>query len=142
MIIRQRDTVALRIFNAGWVAELPPSSQLGHINTIIHTLEDTQPRDQTPIGPLLDDVADRIGRRGIVFLISDCLEDLEPMLAGLRHLRFRGHEVIVFHVLHPDEVEVPARRQHPLHRAGGVRGTDDAAAPAPPGVPADRREVS
>ncbi|MCI0703080.1 MAG: DUF58 domain-containing protein [Planctomycetia bacterium] len=107
MIIRQRDTVSLRVFNTGWVAELPASSQLGHINTITHTLEDTQPRDRTTIGPLLDEVADRVSRRGIVCLISDCLEDLEPTLAGLRHLRFRGHEVILFHILHNDEVKFP-----------------------------------
>jgi uncharacterized protein (DUF58 family) len=107
MIIRQRDTVSLRIFNSGWVAELPSSSQLGHINAITHTLEETQPRDRTAIGPLLDEVADRVNRRGIVCVISDCLEDLEPILAGLRHLRFRGHEVILFHVLHEDEVKFP-----------------------------------
>jgi uncharacterized protein (DUF58 family) len=107
MVIRQRDTVSLRIFNDKWVAELPPSSQLGHINTITQTLEGTRPRDRTAIGPLLDEVADRINRRGIVCLISDCLEDIEPILAALRHLRFRGHEVILFHVLHPDEVKFP-----------------------------------
>ncbi len=107
MVIRQRDTVALRIFNNGWVAELPPSSQLGHIHAITHTLEDTQPHDRTAMGPLLDEVADRISRRGIICVISDCLDELEPILAGLRHLRFRGHEVILFHILHPDEVQFP-----------------------------------
>jgi hypothetical protein len=56
---------------------------------------------------MLDQVADQINRRGIVVLISDCLEDLEPTLAGLRHMRFRGHEVILFHVLHADEVKFP-----------------------------------
>jgi uncharacterized protein (DUF58 family) len=106
-VIRQRDTVSLRVFNTGWVAELPQSSQLGHINAITAILEDTQPKDRTTIGPLLDEVADRVSRRGIVVLISDCLEDLEPTLAGLRHLRFRGHEVVLFHVLHRDEVEFP-----------------------------------
>src|SRR5215207_7120045 len=70
MVVRQRDTVSLRVFNKGWVAELPASSQLGHINAITHILEDTQPRDRTNIGPLLDEVADRVSRRGIVCLIS------------------------------------------------------------------------
>lgn len=107
LTIRQRDTVSLRIFNTGWVAELPASSSLAHINAIAHTLEDTQPKDRTSIGPLLSEVADRISRRGIVCLISDCLEDLEPILEGLRLLRFRGHEVILFHTLHPDEVNFP-----------------------------------
>jgi uncharacterized protein (DUF58 family) len=107
LIVRQRDTVSLRVFNTGWVAELPASSQLGHIHTIAHTLEATKPRDRTSIGPLLDEVADRVARRGIVCLLSDCLEDLDPILAGLRHLRFRGHEVVLFHTLHKDEVEFP-----------------------------------
>jgi uncharacterized protein (DUF58 family) len=107
LIIRQRDTVGLRVFNTGWAAELPPSSSLAHIHAITHTLEDTQPRDRTNLGPLLDEVADRVSRRGIVCLISDCLEDLDPIIAGLRHLRFRGHEVVLFHVLHRDEVEFP-----------------------------------
>ncbi|MBA4188180.1 MAG: DUF58 domain-containing protein [Planctomycetaceae bacterium] len=107
LVVRQRDSVSLRVFNTKVVAELPQSSQMGHINAITKTLEALEPREATTIGPLLDQVADRIGRRGIVVLISDCLEDLEPTLAGLRHLRFRGHEVILFHVLHTDEVQFP-----------------------------------
>ncbi|HEY2910498.1 MAG TPA: DUF58 domain-containing protein [Gemmataceae bacterium] len=107
LIVRQRDSVALRTFNDAWAAELPPSSQLGHINTITHTLEETQPRQKTRIGPLLDEVADRITRRGLVFLISDCFDKVESTLAGLRHLRFRGHEVVLFHVMHKDEIEFP-----------------------------------
>ncbi|MCE9563638.1 MAG: DUF58 domain-containing protein [Planctomycetes bacterium] len=107
LVVRQRDAVSMRVFNTKVVAELPLSSQMGHINAITRILEEMQPREATTIGPLLDQVADRIGRRGIVVLISDCLEDLEPTLAGLRHLRFRGHEVILFHVLHTDEVKFP-----------------------------------
>lgn len=107
LIIRQRDSVGLRVFNTGWAAELPQSSQLGHINTICHTLEATRAGEKTSIGPLLDQVADRVGRRGIIILISDCFDEVEPTLKGLRHLRFRGHEVILFHVLHKDEVEFP-----------------------------------
>ena len=107
LIIRQRDSVALRTFIDAWAMELPASSQLSHINAITHTLEETQPKEKTRIGPLLDEVADRITRRGLVFLISDCFDNVESTLAGLRHLRFRGHEVILFHVLHKDEVEFP-----------------------------------
>lgn len=107
LIVRQRDSVALRVFNAGWAAELPASGQLGHINAITHVLEDTEPAEKTSIGPLLDELADRVSRRGIVFLISDCFDDVEPMIQGLRHLRFRGHEVVVFHIMHQEEVEFP-----------------------------------
>ena len=44
---------------------------------------------------------------GSGFLISDCFDNVEATLAGLRHLRFRGHEVVLFHVMHRDEVEFP-----------------------------------
>jgi uncharacterized protein (DUF58 family) len=107
LIVRQRDSVALRVFTDAWRAELPASSQLGHINTITRTLEDTDPAEKTSIGPLLDQLADQVSRRGLVFLISDCFDDVESTLSGLRHLRYRGHEVILFHVLHRDEVEFP-----------------------------------
>ena len=107
LIVRQRDSVSLRAFNDRWRAELPPSGQLGHINAVTHTLEEIQPAADTKIGPLLDEVADRVARRGLVFLISDAFDDPETTLAGLRHLRFRGHEVVLFHVLHQDEVEFP-----------------------------------
>jgi len=107
MIVRQRDSVGLRVFNTRIVTELPPSSQMGHIQAITQTLESFEPHDKTTIRPVLDEVADRVARRSIVVLISDCLEDIEPTLSGLRHLRFRGHEVVLFHVLHPDEVKFP-----------------------------------
>ena len=95
---------------------------MAHINAITHTLEDTQPRDRTSIGPLLDEVADRISRRGIVCLISDCLEDLEPILAALRHLRFPAHALILFHVFHPAGVQFRPAGNIPSTGSGGWAG--------------------
>jgi uncharacterized protein (DUF58 family) len=107
VIIHQRDSAALGIFDAGWRAQLPASGQPGHVQTILRALESTEPRDKTAIGPLLHDLAQQASRRGLVFLISDCLDDVETLLGGLRHLRYQGHEVTVFHVLHPDEIGFP-----------------------------------
>lgn len=107
LIVHQRDSVSLRVFDSAWRAELPASSQMGHVHAVCKTLEETEPAEKTGTGPLLEQVADRVSRRGIVFLISDCFDEVEPLLTGLRHLRFRGHEVILFHVLHRDEVEFP-----------------------------------
>ena len=107
LIIHQRDMVSLATFDNEWRARLPASGQMGHVNTILHTLEGVQPQDKTSMGPLLHDLAGHIRRRGLVFLISDCFDDVDALLDGLRHLRFGGHEVVVFHVLHPDEIEFP-----------------------------------
>ncbi len=107
LIIHQRDTVALNVFDAGWRVRLPASSQPGHVQTILRTLEEVEPRDKGSIGPLLSDLAQQSRRRGLVFLLSDCFDDVASLLNGLSHLRFQGHEVTVFHVLHPDEIAFP-----------------------------------
>jgi uncharacterized protein (DUF58 family) len=107
VIIHQRDSIGLGIFDAGWRTRLPVSGQPGHMQKILETLEDVQPRDKTAIGPLLHDLAGQVRRRGLVFLISDCFDDVPTLLEGLQHLRFDGHEVTVFHVMHPDEMDFP-----------------------------------
>jgi uncharacterized protein (DUF58 family) len=107
LIVHQRDSVSLLVFDAGWRKKLPPSGQPGHVQTILETLESVQPEEKTSIGPLLHDLAALIRRRGLVFLISDCFDAADAILEGLRHLRFDGHEVTVFHVLHPDELQFP-----------------------------------
>ena len=63
--------------------------------------------DKTSMGPLLQRFVEQVGRRGLVFLISDGFDDPQSLLNGLRQMRFRGHEVTFFHVLHRDEIEFP-----------------------------------
>jgi len=107
MIVRQRDMVSLNIFDSRFRAQLPASGQMGHINTIVHTLEATKPAEKTSIGPLLELAAELFRRRGMVFIISDCFDEVEPFVKGLHHLRFQGHDVTVFHIMHHDELEFP-----------------------------------
>ncbi len=111
LIIRQRDSASLAVFDAGWRSQLPPSSQSGHMPAIVKALETTEPHDKTAIGPLLHELAQKVRRRGLVFLISDCFDKVESLLGGVRHLRFQGHEVTVFHVLHNDELGFPFEGQ-------------------------------
>jgi uncharacterized protein (DUF58 family) len=107
VVIHQRDSAGLSVFDDGWRTRVPSSGQPGHMLTVLQTLEDTEPRDKSSIGPLLHDLANQVRRRGLVFLISDCFDAVESLLGGLQHLRFQGHEVTVFHVLHPDELNFP-----------------------------------
>jgi uncharacterized protein (DUF58 family) len=107
VVVRQRDSVALSVFDRDWRIELPASSSMANVNTILHTLEALNPEEKTSIGPLLERLADRIRRRGLIFLISDVFDEVDSFLKGLKHLRFQGHDVTVFHVMHPDEIEFP-----------------------------------
>jgi hypothetical protein len=67
-------------------------------------------------GAALHELAGRTGRRGIVFLISDLLDDPEPILTGVQHLRYQKHEVIVLHVMDSAELDFPFR--HPTEFRG------------------------
>jgi uncharacterized protein (DUF58 family) len=107
LIIHQRDSCSLSIFDESWRTQLPVSSQASHMLTILQTLENTRPADKTSIAPLLHDLAQQARRRGLVFLISDCFSPVDDVLSGLQHLRFEGHDVAVLHVMHPDELEFP-----------------------------------
>src|SRR5262245_34212483 len=74
LIVHQRDSVALNVFDAGWRDRLPASGQMGHVQTILSALSAVTPRDKNAIGPLLHDIANQLNRRGLVFLISDCFD--------------------------------------------------------------------
>jgi uncharacterized protein (DUF58 family) len=107
LVIHQRDSASLHVCDDRWRVRLPPSSQLGHLKTILRELESCEARDKTAVGPLLADLAGTVRRRGLVFVVSDCLEEVDGLMQGLRYLRLSGHEVTVFHVLHPDELTLP-----------------------------------
>ena len=105
LIIGQRDSAGLHVFDEGFRHQIPHGSSPGHFQDILKALESTEPKEKTAIGPLLHSLAEKVRRRGLVFLISDCFDEPAGILEGLRHLRFMGHEITVFHTLHPDETE-------------------------------------
>ncbi|MFY0080402.1 hypothetical protein ABTQ07_22345, partial [Acinetobacter baumannii] len=64
-------------------------------------------REKTRLAPLFHELAERATRRGLVLIFSDLFDEPADLLGGLRHLRYNGHEVVVFHVLDGAEVEFP-----------------------------------
>ena len=107
LIVSQTDTVGVGIFNEKLQTFVEPKQSLGHIHRICHELEATTPSKKTDVGDIMHQFSDRIKRRGIVVLISDLLDKPERILDGLNHLRYARHEVLVFHVMDPYELEFP-----------------------------------
>jgi len=106
LMVRQRDATGLIAFDESIHTILPPKSTSGYVRTLLSTLErltDLEPAGQrTAAAAVLDEVAERISRRSLVVVITDLFENVaehETLLNALRHLRYRGHEVLVFHVL-------------------------------------------
>jgi uncharacterized protein (DUF58 family) len=103
--VRQHDSVGLDAFNEAIIEHVPPLSKTGHLRTMLGVIERLQPDKATQLSEQLHRVADRLKRRGVVVLISDLYDDPESILQGLQHLRFRGNEVIVFHLMDKQELE-------------------------------------
>jgi uncharacterized protein (DUF58 family) len=76
---------------------------------LIHLLDVTPARSKTDTGLVFHDLAERYKKRGVVVVLSDLFDDVPKVLAGLKHFRHRRHEVIVFHILDPAELEFPFR---------------------------------
>jgi len=105
LIIEQLDKVALATFDEAVRVALPPSNNLAQILRISETLDAVQPVRKTAIGQAMVDLAGRTGRRGIVIVLSDFFVDLDDLEAALQRLRYQKHEVVLFQVLHHDELQ-------------------------------------
>ncbi|MDG1873624.1 MAG: DUF58 domain-containing protein [Mariniblastus sp.] len=107
LVLKQRDSVGLSIFDSEVRAYLPPRSSMGIILQIDQLLREIKPTPRTNIARQLQDIALMMKRRSIVVLISDLLSDVDEVQAGLDRLRFAGHNVVVLHTLDPYELEFP-----------------------------------
>jgi len=107
VIIKQQDAAGLVTFSDRIESFIPPRAQRGYLMEILRALEGITPSGETSVGKILQEVAGKMNRRGLVILISDLLDEPESILEGLHLFRFKGNDVIVFHLLDPAELELP-----------------------------------
>jgi uncharacterized protein (DUF58 family) len=112
LILKQQDFAGLAVFDEEIRSFIPPSNNPVHLKAFAEGLAAASPAEKTDVGGVLSDVASRIGQRGMVVLISDLLSDPESILAGLRRLRTKKQDIIVFHTLDDDEVDFPFQRMY------------------------------
>ena len=110
LILQQQDSVGLVTFDREVRALVRASSNPSHLKQILHVMETSVPERKTQTGPIFHDLAERLKKRGIVLVLSDLFDDVNSMMAGLKHFRHRRHEVIIFHVLDPAELDFPFRQ--------------------------------
>jgi uncharacterized protein (DUF58 family) len=107
LVLQQQDSVGLVTFDKEVRALVRASSNPSHLKQLLHVMEETVADRKTNTGPIFHDLAERLKKRGVVLILSDLFDDVGSMLAGLKHFRHRRHEVILFHVLDPAEIEFP-----------------------------------
>ncbi len=107
LMLKQQDAVGLAIFSDRIEKIIPPKATHGYLFAILEELQDRKPQGQTRTGLILQELAGSLKRRGLVILISDLLDDPVEVLRGLKQLRSRGSDVMVFHLLDKEELEFP-----------------------------------
>jgi uncharacterized protein (DUF58 family) len=101
---KQRDGVGFVSFDDEVREFVPARGSVGHLNTVLHAIERTAAGGRSDLAQPLVAIAERTRRRGIVIVISDLYDEAPRVMEGLRHLAFRGNDVIVFQVLDPAEL--------------------------------------
>ncbi len=131
LMIHQQDPVGLMTFDDQLRASLPARSRRSQLGDILSVLQRCQPTGLTQIAENLRRAGSIIRHRSLMILMSDLLADPDEILDALRSLRFRGHDVILFHIL--DEAEVtfpfsgsvdllePESQEHQVLDASGIR---------------------
>ena len=107
LTLQQQDAVGLTTFDEQLRDFVQPSSNSSHLQHLLHILDSPSGARKTSTGRVLHELADRLGRRGIVVIFSDLFDDLEELVMGIKHLRHRRHDVVVMHTLDAAEVDFP-----------------------------------
>jgi uncharacterized protein (DUF58 family) len=107
LMIHQQDPVGLVAFDTAIRTSLPPRSRRSQLGAILSVLANLKPSGTTDVAGCLHRLASMVRGKSLILVFSDLLTDPEPVLESLHHLRHRGHEVILFHVLDEAEVHFP-----------------------------------
>ncbi len=110
LITQQQDGAGLVLFDEQVRKVVPARNNRAHLGNIMHELESAEPSAGTGIARALNEAGEAVRRRGLVVLFSDLMDDGDEILKGLKQVRHRGHEVLLFHVLAHDELTFPFER--------------------------------
>jgi uncharacterized protein (DUF58 family) len=95
------------VFDEGVRSHVPPAGRFPHLYTILRSLENTAPRRTTSLSAALRKTHSLVRRRGLIVIVSDLLDEPDAVFKSLGLFTHRGFEVLIFHVLHEDELHLP-----------------------------------
>ena len=110
MALQQGDAVGLSCVANGLVTNIHPRRNPAHLMAIYDILEQAKPRGETQIVPVLHELAETIRQRALIVILSDLFVEPELLKGCFEHLRFRRHDVAIFHLLDPQELGFQFRR--------------------------------
>ncbi len=110
MALQQGDAVGISCVAKGVVRSIPPRRNPAHLMAVFDILEQAKPQGETHIVPVLHELAETIRQRALIVILSDLFVNPEELRGCFQHLRFRRHDVAIFHLLDPQEIGFRFRR--------------------------------
>ena len=112
LLVNQGDSAGLSLCTDKLHLEVPPSRRPAHLQRIFETLGKLEPSGETGLVPALHTIAEKIGQRALVIILSDLFTDPQAFSDALQHLRYRKHDISVFHLMDPLELGFEFDRPH------------------------------
>jgi uncharacterized protein (DUF58 family) len=110
LALQQGDAIGLACVAGGVVRNIPPRRNPAHLTAIFDALENAKPKGETHLAAVLHELAETIRQRALIVILSDLFVEPELLRGCFEHLRFRKHDVAVFHLLDPRELNFVFRR--------------------------------
>lgn len=105
LVLRQQDAVGLVTFDEQVRASIGASSNPAQLQQLFQSLEAAPLEAKTDSGPIFHELARRMKKRSVVVILSDFFDDVDSIITGLKHFQYRRHDVLLFHVLDPAELD-------------------------------------
>lgn len=115
LALKQHDAVGLVLLADEVIAHLTPKARSHQLQEILRVIEAADPRPTVDCGRAFQQAAELCNHRGIVVIISDLFDDLDGLMKAIERLRFRNHEVVVFHLWDPYERYLPLEGHCKFH---------------------------
>jgi len=107
LVLKQQDAIGCMTFDADVRARIQTLSRKTQMQSIMRALQTTEAANKTDLALIFKKAAEIFPKRGMMIVISDLLSDVDLTLKGLRLLRQRGHDVLLFHIMDNDEIDFP-----------------------------------
>ena len=110
LMLQQQDSVGLVTFDKQVRRYIPPRARPKHLQAIINELKKQKPEFETELGDVFHEMVAKIHRRGLLIIISDLFGDVDQLMKSLAHFRHANHDIIMFQIWDPDELDFPFRQ--------------------------------
>lgn len=110
LMLQQQDSVGLVTFDKQVRRYIPPRARPKHLQAIINELKVQKPEFETALSDVFHEMVAKFHRRGLLIIISDLFDDAEKLMKSLAHFRHANHEIIIFQIWDPDELDFPFRQ--------------------------------